>query len=237
MRTHERARALVEDAFGIGLEVARKKLETDPITHAMNDGTLQVVASLIGEVDRLKMALGDIQLAAFRGKICDDVAWFDKHETLFDFIDGVLDPKADKALRDLFLEEPTIPSGASNWYEVAAYYRQQMAAARAERDRLAKAGRQFSETMEQLSNEIEAALRDIDSAESITPGPDDEPGQPSPDRYSVTYLGGCGTISTSDDPRYSFGSPEMRPTPITPIAPGTINTGPEIPGEDREVEI
>lgn len=231
MRTYDRARALIEEGFGLGAATATWKMKTDPTARAMTEAAIQVVAGLIGEVDRLKMALGDIQLAAFRGRICDDVAWFDKHQTLFDYVDEVLDPRGDKALRDLFLEEPAIPSGASNWYEVAAYYRQQMAAARVERDRLAKAGREFSQVMEQLSNEIEVALRDMEGEREYPIGDD----------LAVSFPGGA-TMTTGDDPPLppgyvSLGSPEMRPTPITPIAPGTINTGPEIPGEDREVEI
>lgn len=123
---HERAVAYVEEGFGIGKEAALRKLRRDAVTRAMFDATIGGVASLIGEIDRLKEALGNIQLAAYRGAICDDVAWYDKHETLFDYIDGVLDPKGDKALRDLFLAEPPIPDETGNWYEIAAYYRAEL---------------------------------------------------------------------------------------------------------------
>ncbi len=67
--------------------------------------TVDLVAELRAERDRYRKALGDIQLATYRGHVCDDVAWFDPaaNETLFDFIDRTLDPAGDAALRDMFV--------------------------------------------------------------------------------------------------------------------------------------
>lgn len=55
------------------------------------------------ERDKYKAALRAIQFAVEDGRVCDDVAWFSKIETLYDYIDGVLSP--DPVIADLFAEK------------------------------------------------------------------------------------------------------------------------------------
>lgn len=52
--------------------------------------------------DRYRLALMAIQLAAIEGRICDDVAWFDKFTTLYDFIEDVIRPPQAPVIADLF---------------------------------------------------------------------------------------------------------------------------------------
>ncbi|WP_340265439.1 hypothetical protein [Sphingobium mellinum] len=52
--------------------------------------------------DRYHLALMAIQLAAVEGRICDDVAWFDKFTTLYDLIEDVLRPPQAPVIADLF---------------------------------------------------------------------------------------------------------------------------------------
>ena len=56
---------------------------------------------------RYRDALEQIQQATIDGKVCDDVAWFDKFTTLHDFIEETLRPSAPAAIGDLFLSTPT----------------------------------------------------------------------------------------------------------------------------------
>lgn len=291
-RTYERAIALIVEGYGLGKEAALWKLKTDAVTRSMSDATIKVVAGLIDEVDRLKNALSDIQLATYRGRVCDDVAWFDPaaNETLFDFVDRILDPSGEAALRDMFV---TPTHGAKLNPEYARLNPRQKWGALAVNGLLGtdepwiedmdQALRDQEETIARITAErdtiaatAEASLNAVEAeidrvVRSITPDADQE-APLSPDgtgRFSMIFGGHAergGSISTSEDPRYSLGegvtvsfpggarieagdepplppgyvslgSPEMRPTPIEPTSPGTINTGPEIPGDDREVEI
>jgi len=56
---------------------------------------------------RYRDALEQIQQATIDGKVCDDVAWFDKFTTLHDFIEETLRPSAPAAVGDLFPSTPT----------------------------------------------------------------------------------------------------------------------------------
>ena len=49
------------------------------------------------EVERLRAAIAAIQQATLDGKVCDDVAWFSRIETLHDYCDRVLNHTADQA--------------------------------------------------------------------------------------------------------------------------------------------
>jgi hypothetical protein len=49
-------------------------------------------APLLSEIERLRAGVAAIQRATVEGRVCDDVAWFDDIETLFDFCDGLLNP-------------------------------------------------------------------------------------------------------------------------------------------------
>lgn len=60
--------------------------------------------------DRYRAALEAIQEAVVEGRVCDDVAWFDPTETLYDFIEEVLRPSAPAVVADLF------PSDAGDRY-------------------------------------------------------------------------------------------------------------------------
>ena len=63
------------------------------------------------EGDRYRRALEEIKRAVIDGKVCDDVAWFDKFTTLHDFIDMALDPPEPPVFRDLFPSTETKESG------------------------------------------------------------------------------------------------------------------------------
>lgn len=51
---------------------------------------------------RLVEALREIQRATLEGRVCDDVAWFDRITTLYDYIEEVLHPSQPAAIGDLF---------------------------------------------------------------------------------------------------------------------------------------
>lgn len=63
------------------------------------------------EGERYRRALEEIKQATIDGKVCDDVAWFDKFTTLHDFIDMVLDPPEPPVFRDLFPSTETKEGG------------------------------------------------------------------------------------------------------------------------------
>lgn len=52
----------------------------------------------------LTAALEAINTAVIDGRVCDDVAWFDKFTTLHDFIEEVLRPSQPAVVADLFAE-------------------------------------------------------------------------------------------------------------------------------------
>lgn len=58
--------------------------------------------ALIAEAKRLRGKLEAIDDAVINGRVCDDVAWFSKIETLHDFIEEALSPSPDAVVRDLF---------------------------------------------------------------------------------------------------------------------------------------
>jgi hypothetical protein len=47
-------------------------------------------APLLAEIERLRTAIERIKQATIEGRVCDDVAWFDKITTLHDFCEQVL---------------------------------------------------------------------------------------------------------------------------------------------------
>jgi len=58
----------------------------------------EAVIDLMNESSRLKFerdvavaALREIKRATVEGRVCDDVAWFDQIETLYDFCDRIID--------------------------------------------------------------------------------------------------------------------------------------------------
>ncbi|WP_232494951.1 hypothetical protein [Novosphingobium kaempferiae] len=61
----------------------------------------EAIERLQSECNRFRGALLQIKYAAEDGRICDDVAWFSQHETLFDYIEGTLET-AQAAVGDLF---------------------------------------------------------------------------------------------------------------------------------------
>lgn len=63
------------------------------------------LAQVKADRDKYRDALKAIKQAVADGRVCDDVAWFSKIETLYDYIDGVLSPPA--ALGDLFAGQVT----------------------------------------------------------------------------------------------------------------------------------
>lgn len=69
----------------------------------LNDDAKNWMAIILREATRrYRSALEAIQTAAIEGRICDDVAWFDKFTTLHDYIDGILDRSPPAAVADMF---------------------------------------------------------------------------------------------------------------------------------------
>lgn len=54
------------------------------------------------DLDRYRNGLLAILAAIESGVVCDDVAWFSAHETLFDFVERLLHPYEPAAVGDLF---------------------------------------------------------------------------------------------------------------------------------------
>lgn len=84
------------------LREARDRAETAAsMTHDRSVAAEREITALKADVARLREGYLSIQCAAEDGRICDDVAWFNKVETLHDFCGRMLD-RQKPAASDLF---------------------------------------------------------------------------------------------------------------------------------------